>query len=213
MMNKYLYIFFSLALFVLLSFSLVQLLDIRFLSDPSYLLEKGGIWSAILGIVFLSADIFLPIPSSIIMIANGAIFGFYVGVALSLVGMVLSNLIGFYMGLKLKNWVEKTLQPEELEVGRNFIQKWGLVAIILTRAVPILSESVIIVAGTSGLPLRKVILPIILGLIPSVVLYALTGAYAMTFDNTIYSFLLVLFLSGIFWLITLQLEKKLKVRS
>ena len=212
-MNKYLYVFAFLVGFVLLSFVIIQTLDIRFLSDPTYILETGGLYSAVIGILFLSADILMPIPSSIIMIGNAALFGIWVGALLSIIGMLCSNLLGFYIGRKLKGFIHRLLTPEEIQTGENFIQKWGLIGIVLTRSVPILSESVIIIAGTSDIPLRKTILPTILGLIPAVLLYSLTGAYAISFDNVIYSFLLVLLMTGVFWLITLRLEKRIILKK
>ena len=77
-----------LTLFLLL-FLLVEWLQVPLLTDPSRWLERGGGWAALLGVGLLIADVVLPVPSSLVMIAHGALFGVAWGTLLSLVGSAL----------------------------------------------------------------------------------------------------------------------------
>ena len=74
------------ALFLAL-FGIVEALDVPFLSDPGPWLSGSGRWgAAAIGVGLLIADIFLPVPASLIMVANGALFGIVGGTLLSLAG-------------------------------------------------------------------------------------------------------------------------------
>ena len=59
-----------LALFLGL-FALVEALGVPLLADPWAALERGGAVAAALGVSLLVADVFIPVPSSLVMIAHG----------------------------------------------------------------------------------------------------------------------------------------------
>ena len=60
----------------------------RWLAEPGYV-------AAIAVVVVLGVDVFVPIPSSLVMILSGALFGVGGGALLSLVGSLSGNLLGF----------------------------------------------------------------------------------------------------------------------
>src|SRR5436190_208419 len=60
--------------------------------------KSAGPLAAITGVALLIADVFLPIPSSLVMIAHGALFGTAIGALLSPTGSVASALVGFALG-------------------------------------------------------------------------------------------------------------------
>lgn len=79
-------------------FAVVEALGVPLLTDPAPWLDRGG-WAAVLvGTGLLVADVVLPVPSSVIMVANGAIFGIVVGSILSLIGSTGAAMIGFLIG-------------------------------------------------------------------------------------------------------------------
>src|SRR6185369_16459298 len=84
--------------FFLLLFGVAEICRIPLLTDPSAWLKSRGILPAVIGVLLLVADIWLPIPSSIIMTANGALFGVPLGTLLSITGSVGASLVGFGMG-------------------------------------------------------------------------------------------------------------------
>lgn len=65
--------------------------------------------------------------------------------------------------------------------------------------VPLLSETMSIIAGTSSISITQMIISSIAGLFPAALIYAITGAYALTLDSGLYSFILVIGIAGIFW--------------
>lgn len=63
----------------------VDAVRVPVLTDPTPSLREPGSTSAVAGVLLLVANVVLPVPSSVVMIAHGALFGVAVGTALSLV--------------------------------------------------------------------------------------------------------------------------------
>jgi uncharacterized membrane protein YdjX (TVP38/TMEM64 family) len=159
---------------------------------------KAGPLAAITGIALLIADVFLPIPSSLVMIAHGALFGTVIGTALSLIGSIASALVAFAVGRVSTRTVRRLITPTEHEYATSLLQKWGVTAVALTRPIPILAETVAILAGSSKLTWTQTAIAAGAGsIIPSVV-YAWAGANARNANHAII-FGGVILATGVLW--------------
>src|SRR3954468_1108695 len=87
-MRRYLWISLALAGTFLAGFGIAEALGIPLLTDPMPALRAAGPLAGAIGVGLLIADVVLPVPSSVIMIAHGALFGVWIGSILSLVGSV-----------------------------------------------------------------------------------------------------------------------------
>lgn len=204
-----------LLLFFLALFFLVEALHISVLVDPSDLLVHPTIVTALFGVSLLIADIFLPIPSSLVMTAHGALFGVIPGAILSLIGIVGATLVGFGVGRRGGALMQRYVTAAEQERINGFLSLWGALGIVITRPIPLLAETVSIVAGTSKLSWQEVFLSALAGGLAPALLYALMGALAKSFTNSALMFLFILILSFIFWLVLKKsrlIEKKTLVR-
>jgi uncharacterized membrane protein YdjX (TVP38/TMEM64 family) len=197
------------ALFLML-FLLVEALHIPILSDPSRWLERGGLWAALLGVALLIADIVLPVPSSLVMIAHGAIFGAMIGTLLSLIGSVGAAIAGFAIGRRGGSLLERLVPAEERARVDRLLIRWGALAIVVSRPVPLLAETVAIMSGASPMSWRRAILASIAGSFPPALLYALTGSVAASFESGALMFGFVVLVSGSFWLISRWVEPRLE---
>lgn len=65
----------------------------------SGLRASGPVLGALASIALLTVDVFLPVPSSVIMVANGALYGPWLGAALSLLGGLGATAVGYGSGL------------------------------------------------------------------------------------------------------------------
>jgi uncharacterized membrane protein YdjX (TVP38/TMEM64 family) len=193
-----------LALFLALFF-LVEALGIPILVDPTPWLKQGGVWAAVLGVALLIADVLLPVPSSLVMVAHGALFGVPLGTGLSLLGSTGATLFGFWIGRSGGKSLERLVTPEERERANRLLEQWGMLAIIVTRPIPLLAETVAIMAGASPLGWGRTALAALAGSLPPALLYALTGASAGRFQNTALMFLFVLLITGVFWILGRQI--------
>ncbi|MBC7909307.1 MAG: TVP38/TMEM64 family protein [Pyrinomonadaceae bacterium] len=199
------------AFFLSLCF-LVKALGVPLLVDPTPSLNHGGPWAAMLGVGLLLADVVLPVPSSLIMVAHGALFGVVGGTLLSLTGSVGAAMLGFWLGRRGGRLLERLLTPEERERADGLLKRWGTLAIIVTRPVPLLAETVAIMAGASGMSPGRAALAAVTGSLPPALLYALTGAAAAKFENAALVFGLVVLVAGCFWLIGRTVEPYLARR-
>ncbi len=200
-MKKYLTIVGCLLLFFLLTFLIFEQLNLPILTEPSYLMETKSISTAVAGVALLTLDVFLPVPSSLIMIANGALFGIALGSLLSLVGNLNAALIGFFIGRRGGALLDQFISRSQRAQANRLLEKWGLLAIIVTRPIPLLAETTVIMAGTSAISWQRMALASLAGALPASLLYALTGATAASFNNSLLTFALVLLIAGGFWLV------------
>lgn len=200
-MKKYLYIFLGLSTFILLTFFIAITFEIPILTDPTYILKHGGITAAFISIALLISDIILPVPSSIVMIANGAVFGFWNGVLITMIGGVTASLTGFYIGKKSTSYINKYITPAEQEQAKQLMNKWGISILIISRSIPILAETMSIMAGATGVSSLQMFLASIVGLLPVAILYSYTGVYAADLNSALWSFIIVMACAGLFWVI------------
>ncbi|MDQ3815638.1 MAG: VTT domain-containing protein [Armatimonadota bacterium] len=199
-MKRYWLLIGALLAFFLVLFVVAEALHISFLTDPSPYLKQGGVLAALVGVGLLVIDVVLPVPSSLVMIAHGALFGVVVGTLLSLIGSTGAALLGFAIGRRGGPLLARLVSPAEQAQADRLLRRWGALAIVVTRPVPLLAETVAILAGTSSLRWRQVAIAALAGSFPGALLYALTGAVAGSFSNGVLMFALVLLVAGGFFL-------------
>jgi uncharacterized membrane protein YdjX (TVP38/TMEM64 family) len=154
---------------------------IPFLNDPTPAMRAARPLAAIAGVLLLLADVFLPVPSIAVMVANGALFGTVGGTLLSLAGCVGAALTGFAVGRAGNDRIRRFVTPREHERAGALLRRWGFVAIAVSRPIPIVAETVAILAGGSPVTWTQALLASIAGsLVPSAA-YAWAGASAQSF--------------------------------
>jgi uncharacterized membrane protein YdjX (TVP38/TMEM64 family) len=185
---------------LLVIFIIVGAMNVPFFNDPSPWMFRESWAAKTLGLWLLVFDIVLPVPSSLLMVAHGAMFGILWGTLLSVLGGLGAALLGFAIGRRGMHLVDSSFSSSEREWVNNLITRWGIAAIIVTRPVPLLAESVVIIAGTMpNMTWRKLAMASTVGLLPTALLYAVAGHTANSFSNTALIFLLGLGIAGVFW--------------
>src|ERR1044072_1798612 len=212
-MKRYLLLMSALIAFFLILFLIVEALGVPLLTDPTPWMKHGGVLAATLGVGLLIADVLLPVPSSLVMVAHGALFGVVTGTLLSLLGSVGAALFGFVIGRRGGRFVARVVSPEERARADYLLERWGALAIVVTRPVPLLAETVAIMAGGWAQSWSRVALASLVGSLPPALLYALTGAAVANFQSVVLMFGVVLMVAGLFWLIGRLLERFLKERQ
>lgn len=200
-MKRYLLIAVALIVCFTVLFFIVEALGVPLLTDPTPWMKHGGVLAASLGVGLLIADVVLPVPSSIVMVAHGALFGVLWGTVLSLIGSTGAAVFGFAIGRRGGRAMEWIVTPAERERASSVLERWGTLAIIITRPVPVLAETVAIIAGTSSMSWGSLIIASVAGSLPPALLYALTGAAVADLQSTALMFVVVLLVAGLFWLI------------
>lgn len=198
-MRHYWFISGAMILVFLALFGVVEALGVPLLSDLRPWLGQTGGLAAAVGVGLLIVDVLLPVPSSLVMVGHGALFGVVGGSLLSLVGSVGAAAVGFALGRRGGPLLDRLVPPDERARGDLLLARWGGAAIVATRPVPLIAETLAILAGTSPMRWRTLLVSATAGSIVPAVLYAVTGATAASLDEAWLVFGLVLLISGAFW--------------
>jgi uncharacterized membrane protein YdjX (TVP38/TMEM64 family) len=137
----------------------------------------------------LSIDILAPIPSSIVSTAGGYFLGFKWGIIVSTAGMTISCIIGYLLGAKIgtpiSKWFVGTNELLRLEKLQN---KYGDWIVILSRAVPVLAEASVLIAGIGRMHIKRFILLILLSNLGISIVYSFIGAYSGYINSFLLAF-------------------------
>ncbi len=186
----------------LAAFLAVEALRVPLLTDPARSLDEVGVAAAAVGVGLLLVDVFLPVPSSAVMVAHGALFGIVGGTLLSLAGGLGATLLAFLVGRRSRPLVQRIVPDGQRARAEQRLARYGALAILVTRPVPMLAETTAIVAGTSTLPWRRAALAGALGNLVPALLYATAGAVAASLADQALVFAVVIAVAALFWLLT-----------
>ena len=131
----------------------------------------------------------LPLPEDAAVLAGGYLVARGVTrlgptIAVALVAVLLGDaflfLVGRRLGPKLlaRGWVARRVTPERLEQARAFVQRRGVVAVLVGRFVMGLRVAIFLAAGALGLPWSRFLVANGLGALVGVPLLVLLGRWA-----------------------------------
>lgn len=192
----------------LLLFGLGEAWSLPLLSDPAAHLRQANVPTALLGVGLLVVDAALPVPSSLVMIAHGAVFGVVVGTLLSVVGSTCAAMIGFLLGRRGGDVLDRLVSADERATADRLLARWGALAILITRPVPLLAETVTVLAGASPLGWRRAALAALAGSVPAALIYAMTGAAVAASGSGALVLAAVVLLAGGTWLAGRALHRR-----
>lgn len=101
------------------------------------------------------------------------------GTLLAAIGTMGATLAGFGLGRRGSAFLTRHVSAGDRERADQLLERWGALAIILTRPVPLLAETTAVLAGASRLGWRHATLAAVAGAVPTALVYALTGALAV----------------------------------
>lgn len=152
----------------------------KFVTDHITALRDQSGTATLVGVVIgglLAGDLFLPVPSSIVMTLSGFFLGTWLGAAVSFAGAMCSALLGFglcrWFGQKA---FSRLIGPDDTTRVTRFLERYGSWAIILSRSVPMLTEVMSCLAGLSLMSWREFIALSAAGTLPICLVYAWAGA-------------------------------------
>ncbi|MXV15661.1 TVP38/TMEM64 family protein [Hufsiella ginkgonis] len=188
---------------VIVSFLLFNTLESYFTTLLNDVSKHRGTYSGI-SMLVLAFDIVLPVPSSIVMYMNGYVLGMGYGSLTSLTALMVSSLAGYYIG----KFTSFSIRSEHDERANSILTRYGMVAVLLSRGIPVLSESVCVVCGYNGMPLQKYLLLNLAGYAPLCMLYAFCGSQGYDQGIFLLSLGCSLGISAAFWYGRSMISKK-----
>jgi len=198
----------SVLAFLLTAYLLVEALDVELLTNPRPRLLEGGLTGAALGVGLLVADQLIPVPSSLVMISLGALYGAPAAFVLVLAGRLGMTAVGFAIGRAGGGLVARLVPAAERARADALLERWGVLAVLVSRPVPLLAETVAIAAGASSLTWGRTMLAAALGALPEAITYSLAGSIAPDLDSAALIWSALLVIAGGAWYLGRALERR-----
>lgn len=148
-----------------------------FLFNPQRTLTTPNTVTFLLGFSLLAADAFLPTPSSAVMVAGGYLFGSFGGMLLAVTGLMAGNALGYLAARWGRDWLERKFPTEKRGSTQHFWQRWGAIALIISRPVPVLAESILFLSATTNLGFLRVMAYCCIGTVPTALFYVAIGIW------------------------------------
>jgi len=165
-------------------------------------IARAGAGSAVTVVALLAMDLFLPIPSSIVMVLSGAAFGVFWGSALSIVGSVGGEWLGFELVRRYGRRASSAIVgDDEIDRLARVFARHGAAAIAVTRALPVVMETMSVVAGLSKMTRRTFLVASFIGTAPIVVVYAYAGAVSRETGSTVPAIIMLIAVAAFGWVL------------
>ena len=181
---------FYVAIFLFLFAISLYLLYYIYFVDPTFLYRIVVEWFVnpifllgIIGIFLFIAimaiqGLLVPIPSEIVLLAAGIIWGFIMGGIMGVIGSMAAAIVCYYVSKRGGRPVaEKFVGESALNMADDLIQKYGTGAIVVARFLPFVAfDPISYASGLVEMDIKKYSLGTFLGSIPRAFFYSWLGA-------------------------------------
>ncbi len=162
-------------------------------------LREGVPWpfgaAAVIGL--LALDVLLPVPSSFVGVASGAILGVWGGSAASFIGLSGGCAVGYWLGHRSANVVGANGASADISRGARYRRDLGPWFVAALRPIPVLAEASVLYAGWSGMPLAPFALMTGISNLGVAVVYAAAGAAGAAAGQILFVFAAAVALPGL----------------
>jgi uncharacterized membrane protein YdjX (TVP38/TMEM64 family) len=145
----------------------------------------------------LAFDVFLPVPSSIVSTAAGALLGFWRGAMVVWTGMTAGCLIAYALGSGASQGARRLVGPGSLARAHDLSQRFGAWAILICRPVPVLAEATVVLAGIVRAPLGPFVALTASSNLGIAIAYSAVGAFSMRMQSFLLTFVGAVALPGL----------------
>lgn len=126
----------------------------------------------------LAADIFLPVPSTSVSTYAGAALGWGPGIGATWLGLTAGCLIGFALARWLgRPFADRFARRDDLTALDELMRRYGLVVLVVSRALPLLAEAAVLLTGLSHLSWRVFLFAIATSNLAIAAVYVSVGVY------------------------------------
>ncbi len=163
--------------------ALLLTLVVEWFIKPIYLL---GIFGFLLFFIVMAIQgLIVPIPSELVLLAAGMIWGLVGGGIMGVIGSMAAALLCYYVSRKGgRPLAEKFVGKSAISMADDFIHKYGMSAIIVARLLPFVAfDPISYAAGLVDLDVKRYSIGTLIGSIPRAFFYSWLGA-SLTVDIT-----------------------------
>ncbi|MBT3304076.1 TVP38/TMEM64 family protein [Candidatus Woesearchaeota archaeon] len=177
-------------IFIIIKNDIERIISIDALRD---LIGSTGAYAILLFLgIFLLFTFFEFIPTFLLMILSGFLFGTLKGAFYSLTGLLIGSLLLFMIVKKFNNkFVKEKGKLNDLKYLNKLMKKDAVYAIYVARLIPIFpNELIVISAALAKLKLKEFFLIMLIGALPTVFIAAALGD---SFTNPVFNLALIVF--------------------
>jgi uncharacterized membrane protein YdjX (TVP38/TMEM64 family) len=131
----------------------------------------------------LAADLLLPGPSSMVATLGGAQLGVVIGTVCAWLGMTAGAMLGWWLGRTAGAASLSSLSLDEQERLARQQRRFGPLAVVLTRPLPLVAEAAAIMAGAAGMGWREFLVAAGSGNLAIALVWSLAGALGRQADS------------------------------
>lgn len=210
---------------------------IQWFVNPIYSLGFIGIFLFLM--IMAIQGLLVPIPSEIVLLAAGMIWQFIGGGIMGIIGSMAAGLLCFYISRKGgRPLAEKFVGKTAIDMADEYINKYGIVTIIITRFLPFIAfDPISYASGLVDLDVKKYSIGTLIGSVPRAFFYSYLGSilissgdislpldlenlpkdvlntYAATFNNimlVVFGILAIIFIAYLITSKIWEVKKKIK---
>ena len=160
-------------------------------------------------VLLLAADLLAPVPSSVVATASGLLLGLGPGTAATWVGMQSGALVGYGLGrIAGRRAALRIVGESELRRAARAYGRWGSLFLIASRAVPVLAEGSVVIAGVAGMPLLSFFGLVGMSNLAIAAVYAGVGAYVRDVSTFLLAFAASILIPGSLMLVARALSAR-----
>ncbi|MFH1211294.1 MAG: TVP38/TMEM64 family protein [Candidatus Woesearchaeota archaeon] len=166
-------VLFVLLLLVLVFFSVKNSFD----GNIEETIKGFGIFAPLLFFLIQFLESIIPFfPGFILTVMGGYLFGPWVGLVIAVFAVLLGSSLVFFASRRFEKTIFHNLPTKELRHFEKFIEKKGILAILLSRFLPIFPNVVVsFSAGLSKISYSKFMLFSLMGLLPQQIVLSFFG--------------------------------------
>jgi uncharacterized membrane protein YdjX (TVP38/TMEM64 family) len=143
------------------------------------------------GWALMVADLILPVPATVVVAMFGWQWGIAWGAAAGALGSVLASLTAYGLCRAIGRRAAVFLAGEEgLCRMEGFFKRWGIVAVAVSRSLPLVPETLSCLAGLGRMPFGQFLVGSVVGAIPMAICFACIGAWGKVTEEPGWSLLL-----------------------
>lgn len=165
-------------------------------------LESLGAWAWVGAVLLMIADIFIPVPSNVVITLMAQLYGPLLGGAIGTLGTFLAGVVAYGLtrglGQRFADWLLK----DERASAERFFNDRGAFAVACSRWLPLLPEAISCMAGLARMPFGKYCIALLCGAVPMSYAYA---ALASISDNELVPLVISVILPLPIWLVAARL--------
>ena len=156
--------------------TLLLTIVVEWFINPIYLLGIIGFF--LFFIVMAIQGLLVPIPSELVLLAAGMIWGIVGGGIMGVIGSMAAALLCYYVSRKGgRPLAEKFVGKSAISMADDFIHKYGMSAIVVARLLPFVAfDPISYTAGIVDLDVKKYAIGTFIGSIPRAFFYSWLGA-------------------------------------